>query len=164
MHYIALTKHPGRPLTIQFYLYFIGANLCITLTELQTRSCISMKGLLMQNETLSTITCIVKTNKWHKSWFTLYEIWIIYLPSSIAIPRCTSSSCLEWTRAHDNLMILSFLSSSEPPFSVSATSLSHPYQDMPCYCNYKGWRWGGKMSYTHFKEPIFSTQGSRAWP
>lgn len=48
------------------------------------------------------------------------------LPSSIAMPRLISSDCLEWTSAHDNLMILSFLRSSEALSSASATSLSHP--------------------------------------
>jgi hypothetical protein len=48
-------------------------------------------------------------------------------PSSIAIPRCTSSGCLEWTRAHDNRIMVSLLSSSESPSAASATSLSQPW-------------------------------------
>lgn len=50
------------------------------------------------------------------------------LPSSIAIPRCTSCGCLEWTRAHDKRIMLSVLSSSESPLPASATSLSQPCQ------------------------------------
>lgn len=49
------------------------------------------------------------------------------LHSSIAMPLCTSSVCLEWTRAHDKRMMHSFLNSSEGPFSASWTSCSHPY-------------------------------------
>lgn len=37
-------------------------------------------------------------------------------PSSMAIPRCTSSGCRECTSAHDNLIMLSSLTASEPPF------------------------------------------------
>lgn len=44
----------------------------------------------------------------------------------MATPRCTSSGCLEWTRAHDNRMMQSLIRSSDPSFSASATSLSQP--------------------------------------
>ena len=49
-------------------------------------------------------------------------IWIS--PSSIPMPRLTSSGCLEWTSAQESLMRLSFFCSS---FLASATSLSKPW-------------------------------------
>lgn len=54
-------------------------------------------------------------------------IRIMIIPSSMAIPRCTSSGCFEWTSAHDNLIMLSLFSSSESPLLASATSFSHPW-------------------------------------
>lgn len=55
------------------------------------------------------------------------ELWVRHLifnsPSSIAIPRCTSSACLEWTRAHDSRIMLSLFCLSS---LASATSLSQP--------------------------------------
>ena len=50
------------------------------------------------------------------------RIWIS--PSSIPMPRLTSSGCLEWTSAQESLMRLSFFCSS---FLASATSLSKPW-------------------------------------
>lgn len=64
-----------------------------------------------------------------KILYTFYNRYIIHLekgqPSSMPIPRFTSSGCLEWTRAHDNLVRLSVLCSALPAW---ATSRSQPYQ------------------------------------
>ena len=48
--------------------------------------------------------------------------------SSMAIPRCTSCGCLEWTRAHDKRRRQSCIYSWDDCFSASKTSLSHPCQ------------------------------------
>lgn len=55
----------------------------------------------------------------------LLETNRIYIsPSSIPMPRLTSSGCLEWTSAQESLIRLSVFCSS---FAASATSLSKPW-------------------------------------